>query len=434
MKKFIPAIGLLLIVYSTSALAQSCFPEGITFETQEEIDNFPIDYPNCTEIEGFVQIGSDTSWSDITDLEGLNSITCIGRSLYFVFNANLLNMQGLYNLDSIGGYLSFYGNTGLINFQGFDNLVSIGGIYMFLNHITSFDGIESLIHIGGNISLIDNNFLKNIEGLQGLTDVDGYIALAQLDSLSSLSGLENLTSVGGNFGLEDMISITDLSGLDNLSYLGGVLYIGGCYNFSSFSGINSLDTLSGLQVDLTTLKDLNGLEGVNSIHGNILIQYCDSLKSLKGIENVDLSEINNLTIKGNPLLDSCEVSSICNYLASSGGEIEIHDNAPGCNSQEEVEEACETVHVNEIISEGDMSSSPNPFSNSITIEYTLKHTETVQLSVFNQLGQLVYLHSEEQTRGIQKLQWKADDQPEGLYYFRLQAGEQVATGNLVKIK
>ncbi len=35
----------------------------------------------------------------------------------------------------------------------------------------SFDGIESLIHIGGNISLIDNNFLKNIGEKEKYLDI-----------------------------------------------------------------------------------------------------------------------------------------------------------------------------------------------------------------------------------------------------------------------
>ena len=33
-----------------------CLPEGITFSTQAEIDNFQTNYPGCTEIEGDVVI------------------------------------------------------------------------------------------------------------------------------------------------------------------------------------------------------------------------------------------------------------------------------------------------------------------------------------------------------------------------------------------
>jgi len=77
---------------------------------------------------------------------------------------------------------------------------------------------------------------------------------------------------------------------------------------------------------------------------------------------------------------------------------------------------------------------PNPFNTSTTLSYDLKAPSTVQLSVYNQLGQLVYLHSEDQSQGSQQLNWKAQDMPEGLYYYRLQAGEQTANGKMVKVR
>ena len=43
-------------IYQT-LLPNYCLPEGITFTTQEQIDNFQTNYPGCTEIEGDVYIG-----------------------------------------------------------------------------------------------------------------------------------------------------------------------------------------------------------------------------------------------------------------------------------------------------------------------------------------------------------------------------------------
>ena len=56
---------------------QACLPDGITFSTQEQIDNFQTNYPNCSEIEGSVAISGD----DITNLNGLNVLTSIGGDL-----------------------------------------------------------------------------------------------------------------------------------------------------------------------------------------------------------------------------------------------------------------------------------------------------------------------------------------------------------------
>lgn len=51
---------------------------GITLTTQAEIDAFPINYPGCTEIETYLNIGPS---NDITNLDGLSQITFIGQSL-----------------------------------------------------------------------------------------------------------------------------------------------------------------------------------------------------------------------------------------------------------------------------------------------------------------------------------------------------------------
>ena len=62
-----------LISYPVSVSSQSCLPEGIIFETQAQIDSFQILHPNCTEIEGGVEINGD----DITNLNGLNVLTSV---------------------------------------------------------------------------------------------------------------------------------------------------------------------------------------------------------------------------------------------------------------------------------------------------------------------------------------------------------------------
>ncbi len=49
MKKSLLLISLPFLIL-TDVLSQSCLPNGITFTTQAEIDNFQTNYPNCTEI------------------------------------------------------------------------------------------------------------------------------------------------------------------------------------------------------------------------------------------------------------------------------------------------------------------------------------------------------------------------------------------------
>lgn len=62
-----------LLLYHLVSFSKPCLPEGITFSTQEQIDNFQTNYPGCTEIEGGVLIEG----SDITNLEGLNVLEIV---------------------------------------------------------------------------------------------------------------------------------------------------------------------------------------------------------------------------------------------------------------------------------------------------------------------------------------------------------------------
>jgi len=81
-----------------------------------------------------------------------------------------------------------------------------------------------------------------------------------------------------------------------------------------------------------------------------------------------------------------------------------------------------------------LSNYPNPFSNSTTIEYELKQPEMVSLSIYNHQGQLVYQAEETQPQGRQQLIWNAEGMSGGIYYFRIHADDQVASGKLVKAR
>jgi hypothetical protein len=76
MKKIIYLIAVVAISHSL-AFSQPCLPEGITFTTQGQIDDFQSNYPGCTEIMGTVLIEGN----NITNLDGLNGISIIGGYL-----------------------------------------------------------------------------------------------------------------------------------------------------------------------------------------------------------------------------------------------------------------------------------------------------------------------------------------------------------------
>jgi hypothetical protein len=151
----------------SSMYAQPCLPEGITFSTQSQVDSFPINYPNCTEIEGDVifpypntvsslqglsaisAIGGHleiVDCNELTSLEGLNSIQSIGGALSIVSNDNLLNLYALQNLRTIGGGLTISWNYRLKSLSGIDSISaeSIDALHMIYNDSLSWCAVESV--------------------------------------------------------------------------------------------------------------------------------------------------------------------------------------------------------------------------------------------------------------------------------------------------
>jgi hypothetical protein len=75
----------------------NCLQNGITFSTQEQIDNFASNSPPCTRIGGDVIIQPGTT--EITNLEGLSQVNFIEGVLKINSNNSLLSLEGLENLN-----------------------------------------------------------------------------------------------------------------------------------------------------------------------------------------------------------------------------------------------------------------------------------------------------------------------------------------------
>ena len=275
------------------------------------------------------------------------------------------------SLVFIGGNFTLGGNfsenswnhTVLTSLTGLENLTSIGGSFLLgsNDNLTNFSGVENLISIGGsmqigvyfpNVAYAYNPSLTSMTGLNSLTSIGGDLFILTTDVLTNLTGLENVTSIGGGLMFIANDVLTSLTGLEGVSSLDGGICIG---NTDWLSGGNPL------------LTSLTGLENITSIGGMLKICNNDVLTSLTGLENVTFIG-GDLRISSNELLSDCAVQSICNYLANPNGIIEIHDNATGCNSQQEVEDSCALIWVEDLIPLSSLIIYPNPTSTTITIE------------------------------------------------------------------
>ena len=331
------------------SISQNCLPEGITFTTQEQIDNFQINYPGCTEIEGDVEIRG------VSNLNGLNGLTTIGGDLFI--NANYLtSLVGLEGVTSIGGMLEIHNNDSLTSLSGLVNLTSVGGLKVsWSDALTSLAGLENLTSIGGDFEII-YSALTNLEGLEGVTSIGGGLIIWGNDALTNLSGLENLTYISGRLFIGDEVglgnpALTSIAELSGVTSIGGDLLISRNNTLINLEGLENLTSIGGSLSILgnDSIINLHELQNLTTIEGGIIIggildmggPYGNiSLTSLEGLENVQAGSIDDLLIVGNPLLNTCDVQSICDYLAVPNGSVDIYDNAEGCNDPSEIASIC----------------------------------------------------------------------------------------------
>ncbi|MBW6461230.1 MAG: T9SS type A sorting domain-containing protein, partial [Bacteroidales bacterium] len=146
-------------VANACGITLQCLPFGnYHFFSQDDIDNFQNNYPNCTEIEGNVTLEG----SDIVNLNGLSIVTSIGGNLDIYANAALTSMSGLDNLDSIGGNLQIYANAALTSLSGLENIeaTSITDLYIGYNSSLSTCEVQCicdyLLAPNGSIGIYSN--------------------------------------------------------------------------------------------------------------------------------------------------------------------------------------------------------------------------------------------------------------------------------------
>jgi hypothetical protein len=272
----------------------------------------------------------------------------------------------------------------------------------------------------------------------GCTEIEGDILIYGSD-ITNLSGLNVLTATGGDFEIgiyEDPgnPNLTSLAGLESLTSIGGGLLIYSNEALASLAGLDNLTSISNGywgHLDIhgnPVLTSLTALGGLTTMYGAIYITENSSLTSLSGLDNITLGIINGLYFLFNANLSTCEVQSICNYLADPYATVQIGGNEEGCNSQAEVEAAC-GVGLNENnSSEDQFTIAPNPSSTQITIETSSTPTK-FQFSIFNLNGQELIRRQITEPRTVIDI----GDLPGGVYFVRLTGERTVSVEKFIKM-
>jgi hypothetical protein len=421
--------------------SQSCLPDGIDFNTQAQIDNFQLNYPGCTEIEGNVEIQGD----GILNLDGLSVLTAIGGYLYITNNDSLKNLSGLATLTSLGGSLLISSNACLTSFTGLENL-SFAGEDVFISSnpvLTDISALRNIIaanvtelRISGNLSLTtcDNPFICSY-----LSSPTGRVNI-----LSNAPGCNNPPEIADKcditlpclpYGNYNFFTQHDI---DNFQYdypgcdvLQGVVKISGG-DITSLDGLNGLVSINGsLEIhNNPQLASLAGLDSLLAVNGPFTIVGNSLLTDISAISKLDTSVITFLGISTNPLLSECDITSVCTYLSGTYGSSHnnITGNNSGCQNRDEVLQAC-LVGIQDIPEDYRLFNiTPNPSSNRITIETSAPPSKFL-LSIFNLNGQEV-IHQQIKEPGTVV---DISDLPAGLYFVRMTGERTVSVQKFIKI-
>jgi len=307
----------------------NCPSNDVMLLTQEEVDSFAAQYPNCTELENLSINGSD-----ISNLEALSQITAIFGNL-IIKETNIETLSGLENLTAIQGnlYIGDFNPSSCCILDNFNNSTYKGN-----HNLNSLSGLENLETLNGDLLIVDNTLLTSLSPLSGLNTIGGSLYLYKNNALTSLDGLSNLQAVNGDIaiGRIEMYcgssncqtqyfgqnNLTDISGLEGISTVNGTLSIVGNTNLSSLTGLNNMETVGGLTVYANNaLTDFTGLENLQTIEGDFTLAglrtyiveieqnpyyvegslSSNALLSFQGLDNLTTIEGNMTVVEHNAL-------------------------------------------------------------------------------------------------------------------------------------
>lgn len=300
---------------STAIFSQTCEEEfGFQIRTQEDVDNFQINYPGCKELLSTLNIGYSNS--GITNLQGLAGIEIVHGDLVVSNQLELMDLSPLDDIHTVNGYLYIFesgvteisfnnlsklqngvvirGNEELKSIDGFSSIDSIGDTFQASqnNKLEQITGFDSLEHIQESLLFFNNETLQQIDGFNALKTVGKDLTFADNPNMLNLTGFENLEQVGDQFIFRGNIAPIQLSGFNALKTVQGPFRIRDNFGLTSVNGFTQLDT-TGQYYEVTNNPNLRTIEGFNSlkvVKDDFRIWVHESLQTITGFDQ--LKEIN----------------------------------------------------------------------------------------------------------------------------------------------
>ena len=312
-------LGFFLLSGNLFAQCPEPSPSGAYFFTsQTEVDEFLINYPDCTELMGYVNIYNESGTTDpIVNLNGLTNLNKV-RVLQ-IRETNLMDLTGLNNLTEITQTLAVWNNPDLFFLEGLNNLTAIGTGDGF-NKLEIYDNpvlfdVFALQNVSGGLieeARISNN--ESLFGLQGLDNMNFDLSMFEFNITNNanltvcsvesvcefISGGGNAV-ISGNFAIgpcADLYAVTVecqgtytecpsgdvtlstqadvdqfLIDYPTCAVIGGILTIddNGTDPITNLGGLQNIETVYGLAIKNTTLSDFSGLATLETISGDLEI-------------------------------------------------------------------------------------------------------------------------------------------------------------------
>jgi hypothetical protein len=191
--------------------------------------------------------------------------------------------------------------------------------------VDAFDPSTTVISGDLNINGSNNsNPITNLNNLSNLTTIGGYLLIRDNTPLPNLNGLSNLMSIGEWMDISDNAALINLNGLSNPISTGESMRI---FNNAS-------------------LTNLDGLSGLTSIGESLAIQY------------------------NSALTNCCGIQDLLNISEAISGNIAIHSDSSGCDSENEIIDAyCGLMR-------GVLVASACLYSNNDSIEISIDDSES----------------------------------------------------------
>ena len=282
-----------LFVFSVKCIAQ-CPPGLVNLSTQAEVDNFIIQYPNCTEITGDLNIDGAAG---VTNLNGLRNLETVTRDLNIVRTSDLTDISGLSKIKSVGRNLWIDDNAMLSSINIFTDLESVEAWFHIGNNdqLTQIGSFNTLINC--NIFDVQNNLiLTTINTFPVLTTLSGNVTIANNPQLINFNSFPILTTISANLSIQNNNLLNNVNTFNALTQIGGGLKL----------------------VGNNSMNDISGLQNINpaSITGD------------------------GLTIQNNPNLSVCDLDNFCTYLQGAGLR-NISGNIGDCANEQAVNNKCQ---------------------------------------------------------------------------------------------